>query len=312
MNARGYVVPAVLRSAMFVPGQAAGHREPARVSAAAFTAAGLPVPAHPAQRNIYQLTGRQGLPWSPGLDARIRRRGGELLGHGHLILADIDCPAAVNGRPLVNAVRWLADQAVAAGELLDLSATVAVRTPGHPARGHLPGWHLWYRADPAHPVHLGPLARCPAIELRNRGTCPGSPGYLVCSHPDDLPVLPGWLAALAGPPPAPANGTSTGHGGAPAQARLAGIIGRLLAARRGERNQLLYWASLRAGELAADGDLDPRTTVQALTSAAGQIGLVREDGPRAVAATIRSGFHRAGAAYEPTDCGRGARSQASL
>jgi hypothetical protein len=298
MNARRYVVPAVLRSAMFVPGQAPGRREPARVSAAAFTAAGLPVPAHPAQRNIYQLTGRQGLAWSPGLDAQIRRRGGELLGHGQLILTDIDSPAAVDGRPLVNVVRWLADAAVAAGSLLDLSATVAVRTPGHPASGHLPGWHLWYRANPAHPVHLGPLARCPAIELRARGTCPGSPGYLVCSHPGDLPVLPRWLATLAGPPPAPATGASTGHGGGHAPARLVGIIGRLLAARRGERNQLLYWASLRAGELIIDEDLDTRTTVQALTGAADQIGLVREDGPRAVAATIRSGFHRAGAAYE--------------
>jgi hypothetical protein len=142
MNARRYVVPAALRSAMFVPGQAAGRREPARVSAAAFTAAGLPVPAHAAQRNVYQLTGRQGVAWSPGLDARIRRRGGELLGHGQLILADIDCPAAVDGRPLVNALRWLADQAVEAGALLDVSATVAVRTPGHRASGHLPGWHL--------------------------------------------------------------------------------------------------------------------------------------------------------------------------
>jgi hypothetical protein len=296
MNARGYVVPAVLRSAMFVPGQAPGRREPARVTAGAFTAAGLPVPAHSAQRNIYQLTRRQGLVWSPGLDACIRRRGGELLGHGQLILADIDCPAAVDGRPLVNAVRWLADAAVVAGELLDLSATVSVRTPGHPASGHLPGWHLWYRADPAHPVHLGPLPRCPAVELRARGTCPGSPGYLVCSHPGVLPVLPRWLAALAGPPPAPATGVSSGCGGGHAQARLAGIIGRLLAARRGERNRLLYWASVRAGELVTDGDLDTRTAVWALTGAAGQIGLADEDGQSAVAATIRSGFHRAGAA----------------
>ena len=35
MNAAGYVVPAVLRGAMFVPGQGAGRREPARVTAGA-------------------------------------------------------------------------------------------------------------------------------------------------------------------------------------------------------------------------------------------------------------------------------------
>src|SRR5215469_16487112 len=232
--AAGYVVPAVLRGAMFVPWQAPGRREPARVSAGAFTAAGLPVPEHAGQRNIYQLTRRQGLPWSPGLDAQIRRRGGELLGHGNLILVDIDRPAAVDGRPLVDTVRWLADRAVESGGLLDLSGTVSVRTPGHGTSGHLPGWHLWYRADPAQPVHLGPLARCHAVELRSRGTCPGSPGYVVRSHPDELPVLPRWIAGLAGPPPAPATTTGTGHAAAHAQARLQGIIARLLAAQRGE------------------------------------------------------------------------------
>lgn len=299
MNAAEYVVPAVLRGAMFVPGQAPGRREPARVTPGAFRAAGLPVPAHPAQRNVYQLTGRQGLPWTPGLDAHIRRRGGELLGQGKLILVDIDTPAAVDGTPAVNALRWLADRAVEAGGLLDLSATVSVRTPGHPDRGHLPGWHLWYRADPACPVHMGPLARCHAVELRARGTCPGSPGYVVWSGPGRLPVLPRWIAGLAGPPPMPTASPGTGHGGGSGQARLHGIIGRLLAARRGERNRLLFWASLRIGELVADGDLDAAAAGQALTDAAAQIGLVREDGQRAVTATIRSGFERMGAVYEP-------------
>src|SRR5215470_18980630 len=297
---RQYAVPTVLRGATFVPWQAPGRRQPARVTAGAFRAAGLPVPGHPAQQNIYQLTRRQGLAWTPGLDAHIRRRGGELLGHGQLILVDIDSPAAADGRPLVNALRWLADRAVRARGLLDLSATVSVRTPGHPASGHLAGWHLWYRADPGHPVHLGPLARCHAIELRTRGTCPGSPGYLARARPDELPVLPPWIAALAGPPPVPATPAITGHGGAHAHARLQGLIRRLLAGQRGERNQLLFWASLRAGELVADGDLDARAATRALTSAATQIGLTGEDGQRAVAATIRSGFHRAGATYQPS------------
>ena len=54
MNATQCVVSAVLRGAMFVPRQAAGRREPARVSPGAFKAAGLPVPERPAQRNVYQ------------------------------------------------------------------------------------------------------------------------------------------------------------------------------------------------------------------------------------------------------------------
>ena len=299
MDAAEFVVPAVLREAMFVPGQVAGRPGPARVTASAFRAAGLPVPGHPAQRNIYQLTGRQGLPWTPGLDAHIGRHGGELLGHGRLILVDIDTPAAADGTPMADPLRWLADRAVEAGALLDLSAAVSVRTPGHPGRGHLPGWHLWYRADPACPVRMGPLARCHVVELRARGTCPGSPGYAVRSRPGQLPVLPRWIAALAGPPTAVAAGTRTGHGGRSGQARLQGIIGRLLAARRGERNRLLFWASLRAGEMVADGDLEAAAAGQMLTDAAARIGLVREDGPQAVAATIRSGFERMGVTHEP-------------
>jgi hypothetical protein len=297
MNARPYVVPAVLRGAMFVPRQAAGRREPARVTLGAFKAAGLPVPRHLAQRNVYQLTGRQGLPWTPALDAHIRRRGGELLGHGELILVDIDTPAAADGEPMFNTLHWLSDRAVEAGDLVDLSVTLSVRTPGHRASGHLPGWHLWYRADPARPVRMGPLARCHAVELRARGTCPGSPGYTVRSEPGQIPVLPWWIADLAGPPPAPVASTRTGHGGG--QARLHGIIGRLEAAQRGERNRLLFWASLRIGELVAEGDLDAAAAGQALTDAAAQLGLVREDGHRAVTATIRSGFERMGVPYEP-------------
>ncbi len=216
MNAVVYVVPAVLRGAMFVPGQAPGRREPARVTPGAFKAAGLPVPGHLAQRNVYQLTRRRGLPWTPGLDGHIRRRGGELLGHGTLIVVDIDTPAAVDGTPVVNALRWLSDAAVEVGGLLDLSATLSVRTPGHPDRGHLPGWHLWYRACPGCPVRMGPLARCHAVELRARGTCPGSPGYVVWSEPEQLPVLPQWIADLAGPararPPVPGAAMPAGAG----------------------------------------------------------------------------------------------------
>ncbi len=294
VKAQKYAVPAALRGGRFVPRQAAGRREPARVTPGAFRAAGLPVPGHLAQRNIYQLTRCRGLEWSPAVDAHIRRRGGELLGGGELVLVDIDTPAAVDGSPMVNALRWLAERAVESGGLLDLSVAVSVRTPGHPASGHLPGWHLWYRADPACQVRMGPLARCHAVELRTRGTCPGSPGYAVWARPDRLPVIPGWIAELAGPPHLPASGHGTGNGSADTQARFHGIVGRLLAAQRGERNRLLFWASLRAGELIADGELDAAAAWRALTHAAMETGLTSDDGDRAVAATIRSGFRRVG------------------
>ncbi len=77
MSATQYVVPAVLHGAMFVPRQAPGRREPARVTMGAFKAAGLPVPGHPAQRNVYQLAQRRGLPWLPASEDRAN-----LLSHG--------------------------------------------------------------------------------------------------------------------------------------------------------------------------------------------------------------------------------------
>jgi len=51
--------------------------------------------------------------------------------------------------------------------------------------------------------------------------------------------------------------------------------------------------------MVADGELDAGAAGRALTDAAAMIGLVREDGQRAVAATIRPGFQRVGVAYEP-------------
>jgi hypothetical protein len=60
----------------------------------------------------------------------------------------------------------------------------------------------------------------------------------------------------------------------------------------------LFWASLRVGKLVADGDIGAGAAGQALTDTAAAIGLVREDGLRAVAAMISSGFERMGVAYQ--------------
>ena len=95
---------------------------------------------------------------------------------------DIDTPTSVEGTPLIDALRWLADRAVQAGELVDLSATVSVRTPGHPGNGHLPGWHLWYRrcclpgfpADDAvrqtRPRHPEPALEAHAVAAASKAT----------------------------------------------------------------------------------------------------------------------------------------------
>jgi hypothetical protein len=295
LSAPGYVIPAALRGGRLIPRQQPGRREPMKVTRGAFQAAGVPLPEDPRQWNACQLSQREGWPWSPALDEHTRRRGSELLG---FVLVDVDNPMAVDGTPMVDALRWLSDRAVEAGAILDLSATVTVRTPGHPDSGHLPGWHLWFAADPDRPVRMGPLTRCRAVEVKQRGTCPGSPGYRIHHAPAELPVLPRWLSELAGRP----RQSMTIPGGDTVSAvsawkRLHGVLGRVLGAERGERNQMLFWGAMRAGELVAAGTMDAAAAERALCEAAADIGLVGEDGERAVLATIRSGLERAAVAY---------------
>jgi hypothetical protein len=289
--ADGYVVPPVLRKARFVPRHQPGRREPLRVTRGAFTAAGLPVPDDPRQHNSYQLSQRQGWPWSPALDEHTRRRGAELLGGSEFVCIDCDVTLAVDRSVWLDGMKWLVNAGTERGELLDLTTFVAVRTPGNPSRGHGPGWHLWARADPETPVRFGVLARCKVVELKPRCTAPGSPGYEVRHAPRELPTLPRWIAELAGPPRVFSAPRRTGGSPAAVWRRLHGIVGRVLAERdQGERNSVLYWAACRTGELVASGALDGATAERVLCQAAAEIGLTHDDGEAAVRATIRSGF----------------------
>jgi hypothetical protein len=285
-----YVVPAVLRAARFVPRQAPGRRQPAQVTPGAFRAAGLPVPENPAQRNVYQLTRRQGLPWSPGIDSHVRRRGAELLGGDRFVCVDCDTALAVDGTVWLDGFRRLADMAAESGDALDLLGCIAARTPGNGTHGQ--GWHLWFLADAGRPVRFGPLSRCPLIEVRPRATAPGSPGYVIRSAPDGEPdVLPRWLAELAGPPRAVTAGPGSGSGRGHRWERLEGILHALTDAGPGDhRNSLLYWSACRCGEMVAPGVLDAATAERVLYRAAEENGHVAKHGPAATTATIQSGL----------------------
>jgi hypothetical protein len=63
-------------------------------------------------------------------------------------------------------------------------------------------------------------------------------------------------------------------------------------AKPGTRNDRLYWAACRFGEIMTEGRLKREVAVQLLKSAAQICGLVRDDGANAVAATIASGLRR--------------------
>jgi hypothetical protein len=285
-----YVIPAALRGARFVPRQAPGRREPLRVTASAFRARGLEVPEDRTRWNAYQLSGRQGWPWSPRIDYLIRHRGGELLGGSEYLGVDLDQHLAVDGSVWLDGLRWLTDRATVAGELLDMTMFIAVRTPGNPDKRHGPGWHLWCRPDPDYPVRLGALARCAAVEIKSRCTAPGSPGYQVRYAPCELPVIPRWIASLAGPP-RPIVAIPAGTDGHPGRAwhRLRWAL-RDLHEPGVLRNNALYKAARRARDLIDAGGLDQAKAEALLLDAATRVGLVRDDGEARCLSTIRSGL----------------------
>jgi hypothetical protein len=278
-------VPEVLHGARFVPRQQAGRREPLRVTPGAFTAAGLPVPGDLRQHNAYQLSRREGWPWSPAIDAHTRRRGSEILAQD---LVAVDCDTSGGGDGFAE----LGDLAAARGAVLDLAGAVVVRTPGHGS--HQPGMHVWWAADPSRPVRTGALPGHPLVEVKLRCTAPGSPGYLVQSVPEgELAMIPRWLSGLAIPPPVTVMADHRGAGGR-TPGRLEGIISFLLEAGPGDgRNGRLFWCACRCAEMAAAGELDRGAAETALFAAAEENGHVAKHGPGATRGTIASGFRQA-------------------
>jgi hypothetical protein len=290
VSGQEFVIPPVLRSARFVRRQPGTRRAPMRVSPRAFEQAGLPVPDDRREWNIYRLTERQGEPWSPQLDHHAARFGTELLGAGQFVNVDCDALLAVDHTVWVDGFRRLADLAAESGNVLDTSGSVLVRTPGDPDRLHGEGWHIWWRVNPDRAVRFGPLDRCPAIEIKQRATAPGSPNYEVRSMPDELAMLPDWLYALAPPRPGSAVRAQSGSG-APVWRRLEGVIDFLRGLKHGDgRNKWLHWGGCRCGEMIAAGDLTVPQAEQILLRCAEANGYVAKRGSAAALAAIRSGI----------------------
>ena len=100
---------------------------------------------------------------------------------------------------------------------------------------------------------------------------------------------PDWLVGALVTPPAsvPCHLGLRLHGSP--DARLRGLVATVLDAQVGERNNRLHWASCRAAEMIAAGQLDRDTAVDVLARAGEAVGL----GPGEVQATIASALRRA-------------------
>ena len=109
----------------------------------------------------------------------------------------------------------------------------------------------------------------------------------------DLPAPPAWLVRLVSPPPPPVcprsieplRGT-----GAYTRAVLERELTNVATCSKGGRNDALFRASVRLGELAGAAMISLETVERGLLTAAIECGLIRDDGRRAVASTIASGL----------------------
>jgi len=157
------------------------------------------------------------------------------------------------------------------------------------------GLHLYYSAPDGPGIRNSAGKIGPLIDVRGGGgyvlaagsvlderAYPGNPegrelvkggrGYELADDNGPEP-LPAWLAAFAADtePAAPPRGP--GRVRAVSGARFRGLITTVRAGKAGDRNGPLYWASRRAAEMIAAGEVDRDTAEELLVAAALEAGL---------------------------------------
>lgn len=157
------------------------------------------------------------------------------------------------------------------------------------------GTHFYYQAPPGREIRNSAGKVAPMIDVRaaggyvvGAGSVTSAGAYELIDDTSPAP-LPAWLADLAAPPkpdrpavpPRPVS-TGTGRG----RSRFVALLDTILAAPRGQRNNVLHWAACRAADMIRDGGIGRQAAYTALAQAGEAIGL----GDREVQATIGSAF----------------------
>ena len=159
------------------------------------------------------------------------------------------------------------------------------------------GEHRYFATPPGRLIRSR-AAIAPGLDIRAEAglaMCPPSPGrrWLVplCSRAE-LPQAPAWLLDLADPPrpPLPPYRPQAIRSESYAKAVFEGELNALARAPKGERNASLFKAAARLGDLVGAGAIPADMAASGLFAAASACGLVADDGPRAVSATIASGI----------------------
>jgi hypothetical protein len=107
-----------------------------------------------------------------------------------------------------------------------------------------------------------------------------------------LTPLPPWLATLARDPRPAGKPGGQRPAGRPASARLQGLLATVRSGRPGDRNGPLYWASRRAAEMIAVGEIGREAAEDQLVTAAIEAGL--RGGEREARRTFASAMRGAG------------------
>lgn len=162
------------------------------------------------------------------------------------------------------------------------------------------GMHLYYTAPEGKTLRSSGGALGWKVDTRAAGGYVVAAGSVVEGRPyvvtREVPAapLPEWLSDLLTPPPAPAPiGAAAlrqriNHVDAYAAAAVRGEIEKVLSARQGGRNRVLYNAAYALGRLVAAGTLPEPLVASTLTDAGLSIGLP----PRECDTAIRSGLSR--------------------
>jgi hypothetical protein len=186
--------------------------------------------------------------------------------------------------------------------------------PHQTVRTRRDGFHYYFKAPEGVALRTAPGALGGGIDLkagRALVTVPPTDGYgwqvpppwLRYARPTNLPVpvaelpdLPDWLVDLARrpdpPPPPPLLAFQPIQGERYAEKVFHGELSEVAMAAKGQRNAVLFKAAARLGDLVGAGMLGADMAAQELLVAAEACGLVRDDGRRAVEATIASGLRR--------------------
>ena len=175
--------------------------------------------------------------------------------------------------------------------------------PGPRVKSPAGGLHLYF-ACPADRRVRSRAAIAPGVDVRGQGglaMCPPSArngaAYLWTLAPWEcaLSQAPAWLLDMVAPIEAPRAAAASvrpyrGEASAYARVALERELKAVASAAPGARNAALFKAAASLGSLCAGGALPADPVAASLIEAAAACGLVADDGPHAVEATIASGF----------------------